>query len=92
MALEDFYPISVNPKETRGGLVWHGVVQEDKYFAELQTGVLPQLVHLVIFDMEQDNKPVYEALAAFEVGDSLDSSKLSELESAVQVGLAELNS
>jgi hypothetical protein len=91
MALKDFYPISQNENGDTNGLVWSGVVQPEKYFAELQTGILPQLVHLVIFDLEDDYKPVYTTLQAFQVGDTMTAEKMEELQVAIGIGLAELN-
>ena len=91
MSLSNFYAISQQP-ENSAGLVWSGEVQEGKYFAELQTGIIPQLVHLVIFDMETDYTPVYTAVEAFELGASLDSGAMDRLQAAIGVGLTELNS
>jgi hypothetical protein len=92
MALKDFFPISLKPEGDRAGLVWHAEVQPGRYFAELQTSILPQLIHLIVFDMADGNKPVYEALSAFEIGDTLNAEKQQELNAAVQTGLAVLNS
>jgi hypothetical protein len=89
MALQDFYPISLN--EDHAGLVWHDEVEAGKYLAELQTGVLPQLVHLVIFDIEDEYKPVYTTLAAYTPGQTLDDEHMAALQSAIAVGLEELN-
>ena len=91
MALDNFYSISQKEGEDTTGLVWSGEVQEGKYFAELQTGILPQLVYLVIFDMEDSYTPVYEALDTFTLGDSFDDAAQTKLQTAIGTGLAELN-
>jgi len=92
MALTDFSAITQNEDGSTAGLVWSSEVQEGKYFAELQTGIIPQLIHLIIFDMENDYAPVYEALAAFTTGASLNEEAMSALNEAVEVGLGALNS
>jgi len=92
MGLSNFDVISQKPENDRAGLVWAGEVQEGKYFAELQTGILPQLVHLVIFDMESEYTPVYTALEAFELGTAFDEDAMGRLQTAIGTGLAELNS
>lgn len=89
MSLEGFE--SLSQKGAKAGLVWSGEVQEGKYFAELQTGVLPQLVHLVIFDVETNYTPVYTALEAFNPGDQLDEAAMLRLQEAIQEGLMVLN-
>ena len=92
MALTDFSAITQSENDTTSGLVWSGEVQEGKYFAELQTGIIPQLVHLIIFDMENGYVPVYEALTAFATGASLDEEAMVTLNGAVETGLEALNS
>jgi len=92
MALSDFYMITGN--DDTSGLVWGAEVQEGKYFAELQTGIIPQLVHLLVFDMEDDNMAVYNAVQAFKVGDTFDpddTDTAEALNSAVIEALAVLN-
>ena len=75
-----FYPISLTDSHT--GLVWHGQVTP-RYLAELQTGILPQLLHLVFFDTEDDNNVVSETIRSYEYGDTLTPENLAELSSVV---------
>lgn len=97
--MADFKPISVDHENVNNpatpnphdGLLWAGMVS-DRYLAELQLGILPQLVHLVIFDTEDDHKMVYEALRAFEVGDTMGPEQMAELQGAVQEALTSLES
>lgn len=83
--LDYFKAISLESDHT--GLVWSSEVVEGKYLAELQTGILPQLVHLVIFDIQDSYRPVYETLQAFNIGDTLDESNMAVLQDAVEEGL-----
>lgn len=92
MALTDFESISLRPDKDRYGLVWSAVVRKDKYLAELQTGVIPQLIHLIIFDISDENKPVYEALSAYAFGETLTEENRVLLMEAVALGLNELDS
>lgn len=75
-----FAPIST--QDNHAGLVWSQQVTP-QYLAELQTGVLPQLIHLVIFDVEDNNTVVYEQVQAYEIGESLTEENLEALEVAV---------
>lgn len=89
MALSDLYMIT--GKEDTSGLLWSGEVETGKYFAELQTGIIPQIVHLVVFDMQNDNAPVYNAVQAFSLGDTLDDEAMVQLNAAIDEALAVLN-
>lgn len=89
MALSDYNMI--HDLDDTAGLLWHDEVQAGKYYAELQTGIVPQIVHLIIFDMENNNEPVYNAVQAFNLGDTLDDSAMSQLQVALAEALAVLN-
>lgn len=86
---DKFVPISLKPEGQQSGLVWSGMV-DDKHLAELQTGVIPQLVHLILFDTENSNAVVYDRVQAFELGTSFDDEAEAELEAAIAEALATL--
>jgi len=79
-----FEPISL--KEKHDGLVWSAQVTP-QYLAELQTGIVPQLVHLVLFDTENDNAVVHEEVRAFQTGDTFGEDNMAELTAAVTSAL-----
>ena len=79
-----FEPISL--KEKHDGLVWSAQVTP-QYLAELQTGIVPQLVHLVFFDIENDNAVVHEEVQAFKLGEGLDESNMVLLNAAVTAAI-----
>jgi len=79
-----FEPISLS--NTQDGLVWSGQVAP-RYLAELQTGIIPQLVHLVFFDTDNDNAVVHEEVQAFKVGETLDESNMVLLTAAITAAL-----
>lgn len=92
MALSDYTMLS--GQDDTHGLLWADEVQEGKYFAELQTGIVPQIIHLIMFDMENGNEPVYNAVQAFKLGDTFDTSDedtMTQLNDAVTEALAVLN-
>jgi len=66
--------------------VWSGQVAP-RYLAELQTGIIPQLVHLVFFDTDNDNAVVHEEVQAFKVGETLDESNMVLLTAAITAAL-----
>ena len=79
-----FEPISLN--DIKDGLVWsdQGTPQ---YLAELQTGGVAQLVHLVIFDVDNNNEVVHEEVRAFKTGDTFGEEDMPELAVAVTEAL-----
>lgn len=89
--MSEFEPISLKPKNDQAGLVWSGHAA-DRYLIELQTGIIPQLVHLVFFDSEADHAVVHTQVEAFEVGDVLDAAAMEKLEGAISDVLANLGS
>lgn len=88
--MPEFSPISVNSENANSaphdGLIWSGMVTET-LLAELQTGIIPQLVHLVIFDTENDNAVVYSQVRAYEEGEGLDAEHMAELQDAIEEAL-----
>ncbi len=86
--MSEFSPIS--PNEDHEGLVWFKQVTP-RYLVELQTGIVPQIVHLVIFDTENDNEVVHNKVRAYEIGDGMDAQHMAELQAAIGAALKELS-
>jgi len=72
----------ISQKEDHAGLVWSGQVTP-QYLAELQTGILPQLVHLVIFDTDNDNAVVHDEVRAYKAGATFGEEELAELNTVI---------
>lgn len=83
-----FEPISL--KDDTSGLVWSGMASS-RYLAELQTGVIPQIVHLVLFDTNNDNAVVHEEVEAYKVGEDInDPANQTKLNDAITAALGNL--
>lgn len=85
--MSELTPISILDDHT--GLVWHEMATP-QYLVELQTGVIPMLLHLAIFDVTANHKLVHEQLTAYSIGDTLNSENMDRLDSAISEALANL--